>query len=69
MSKNFSSTYLYVKDWEDHHQYDINLESKTYASTFIYSKTDTNGRSTENMLVEFILKSSNRRLQYCIEFL
>jgi len=61
MSKNFSSTYLYVKDWEDHHQYDINLESKSYASTFIYSKTDSNGRSTENMLVEFILKSSKDR--------
>lgn len=37
------------------------FKAKTFANTFIYSKTDDNGRSTEQALIEFILKSSKDR--------
>ena len=61
MAKNFSRTFQYQKDWEEHHKNDTVLEAKSYASTFIYSKKDSNGKSTEQTLIEFILKSSKDR--------
>lgn len=37
------------------------LRAKSFANTYIYTKTDESGKSTEQGLVEFILKSSKAR--------